>query len=124
MNHCPTHHSLLCLDSFGTWKCSEGDFSISSYESVCPNCGHVEHVFGEGGAKRMSETYHVPVLGQLPLDAKIREQADGGMPTVAADPDGMVAGIYREIALKAAAGIAKTAKDMSLKMPSIKVEND
>ena len=91
---------------------------------VCPNCGHVEHVFGEGGAKRMSETYQVPVLGQLPLDAKIREQADGGMPTVAADPEGMVAGIYREIALKAAAGIAKTAKDMSLKMPSIKVEND
>ena len=39
MNHCPTHHSLLCLDSFGTWKCSEGDFSVSSYESVCPNCG-------------------------------------------------------------------------------------
>ena len=72
----------------------------------------------------MSETYQVPVLGQLPLDAKIREQADGGMPTVAADPEGMVAGIYREIALKAAAGIAKTAKDMSLKMPSIKVEND
>ncbi len=91
---------------------------------VCPNCGHVEHIFGEGGARRMSETYHVPVLGQLPLDAKIREQADGGKPSVAADPDGMVASIYREIALKAAAGIAKTAKDMSLKMPSIKVEND
>ncbi len=45
---------------------------------VCPECGHMEHVFGEGGARRMSEQYHVPVLGQLPLDAKIREQADGG----------------------------------------------
>ena len=91
---------------------------------VCPKCGHMEHIFGEGGARRMSEQYKVPVLGQLPLDAKIREQADSGCPSVAADPDGAVAKIYREIALKAAAAVAQTAKDMSRIIPSVKVVND
>ena len=91
---------------------------------VCPECGHVEHIFGEGGAKRMSETYHVDVLGQLPLDAKIREEADSGAPTVISSPDSLAGKIYREIALKAAAAIAKTAKDMSLKMPRVRVENN
>ena len=91
---------------------------------VCPQCGHVEHIFGEGGAKRMSETYHVDVLGQLPLDAKIREEADSGAPTVISSPQSLAGKVYREIALKAAAAIAKTAKDMSLKMPSVRVENN
>lgn len=91
---------------------------------VCPKCGHMEHVFGEGGARRMSEQYKVPVLGQLPLDSRIREQADSGQPTVVAEPDGEVAKIYRDIALKAAATVARTAKDMSRIMPSVKVVND
>ena len=91
---------------------------------VCPECGHAEHIFGEGGGKRLSETYHVDVLGQLPLDAKIREEADSGAPTVVSSPESMAGKIYREIALKAAAAIAKTAKDMSLKMPSVRVENN
>ena len=90
----------------------------------CPNCGHLEHIFGEGGARRMSEQYKVDVLGQLPLDSKIREEADSGAPTVVGSPDSDAARIYRDIAMKAAAAIAKTAKDMSLKMPSIKVENN
>ena len=90
----------------------------------CPKCGHLEHIFGEGGAKRMSEQYKVPVLGQLPLDSRIREQADSGLPTVAADPDGEIASIYRQIALRAAAYVARTAKDMSQVMPSVKVVND
>ena len=47
---------------------------------ICPHCGEVEHIFGEGGAKRMSEQYGVPLLGELPLSAKIREQADSGLP--------------------------------------------
>ena len=90
----------------------------------CPKCGHLEHIFGEGGARRMSEQYKVPVLGQLPLDASIREQADSGKPTVAAEPDSEVAGIYRSIALKAAAEVAAASRDMSRVMPSVKVVND
>ncbi len=54
---------------------------------VCSNCGHVEHIFGAGGGQRMAEQYSVNLLGELPLDAKIREEADGGKPSVVAAPD-------------------------------------
>ena len=53
---------------------------------VCANCGHTEHIFGEGGAARMSGQYGVPVLGSLPLEVGIREQGDAGTPIVTADP--------------------------------------
>ena len=91
---------------------------------VCPKCGHMEHIFGEGGARRMSEQYKVPVLGQLPLETSIREQADSGRPTVVSHPDSEVAAIYRKIALQAAAAIAQRSKDMSRIMPSVEVMND
>jgi ATP-binding protein involved in chromosome partitioning len=65
---------------------------------VCSNCGHAEHVFGEGGAARMSEQYGVPVLGSLPLQIDIREQGDAGMPIVAAQPQSAAAQAYREVA--------------------------
>jgi ATP-binding protein involved in chromosome partitioning len=50
---------------------------------VCRNCGHAEHVFGEGGGPRMAAQYGVPLLGSLPLDARVREQGDAGVPIVA-----------------------------------------
>ncbi|MDZ7651828.1 MAG: iron-sulfur cluster carrier protein ApbC [Burkholderiaceae bacterium] len=90
---------------------------------VCSQCGHAEHVFGEGGAERMSKEYGVEVLGSLPLDIRIREQADSGRPTVVADPDSEVARTYKAIARRVAIAIADKAKDMSLKMPTIKVSN-
>ena len=65
---------------------------------VCTNCGHTEHVFGEGGAARMSDQYGVPVLGRLPLQVDIREQGDAGTPIVAAAPESAAALAYREIA--------------------------
>jgi hypothetical protein len=69
---------------------------------ACSNCGHAEHIFGSGGGARMSEQYDVPLLGSLPLDIGIREQADGGTPTVASAPDSAIAAAYRDIARKAA----------------------
>ena len=65
---------------------------------ICCKCGHAEHIFGEGGAQKMCDDYKVPFLGALPLDIRIREQADSGRPTVVADPDGAVADTYRAIA--------------------------
>ena len=65
---------------------------------VCTNCGHAEHIFGQGGAQKMSAQYDVPVLGSLPLEIAIREQGDCGMPIVAAQPDSPAALAYREIA--------------------------
>ena len=65
---------------------------------VCTNCGQAEHIFGEGGAARMSAQYDVPVLGSLPLQVSIREQGDAGTPIVAAQPDSAAAQAYREVA--------------------------
>jgi ATP-binding protein involved in chromosome partitioning len=90
---------------------------------VCSQCGHAEHIFGEGGARRMAEEYGVELLGSLPLDIRIREQTDAGCPTVIAEPDGAIAAAYKAIARRVAVKIAEKAKDMSLKMPTIKVLN-
>ncbi|MBC6959196.1 MAG: iron-sulfur cluster carrier protein ApbC [Lautropia sp.] len=90
---------------------------------VCSNCGHAEHIFGEGGGERMAKEYDIEYLGGLPLDIRIREQADSGKPTVVADPDSQVAATYRQIARRVAVKIAEKARDMSLKIPSIVVQN-
>jgi ATP-binding protein involved in chromosome partitioning len=90
---------------------------------VCSACGHEEHIFGQGGAQKMSERYGVAVLGSLPLDIRIREHADGGRPTVVAEPDSEIASTYRAIARRVAVAIAERAKDLSAKMPAIKVSN-
>ncbi|MEW5890812.1 MAG: iron-sulfur cluster carrier protein ApbC [Pseudomonadota bacterium] len=90
---------------------------------ICSKCGHEEPIFGSGGGERMSRDYEVELLGQLPLDIRIREQADGGHPTVVADPDGRVAEIYRAIARRVAVRIAEKAKDMTSRFPNIVVQN-
>jgi ATP-binding protein involved in chromosome partitioning len=90
---------------------------------VCSNCGHAEHIFGQGGAARMCKDYNVPFLGSLPLDIRIREHADSGRPSVIADPDGPVAQAYKAIARKVAIFVAQKAEDFSTKFPSIVVQN-
>jgi ATP-binding protein involved in chromosome partitioning len=71
----------------------------------------------------MGKDYGVELLGSLPLDIKIREQADSGMPTVVADPDGRTAGIYRQIARRVAVKIAEKQQDHSAAFPKIVVQN-
>jgi ATP-binding protein involved in chromosome partitioning len=90
---------------------------------VCSNCGHVEHIFGSGGGQKMCTQYGVTYLGGLPLDIRIREQTDSGRPTVVAEPDGVIAGMYRDIARKVAVSIAQRAKDMTARFPTIVVQN-
>jgi ATP-binding protein involved in chromosome partitioning len=91
---------------------------------VCSNCGHAEHIFGAGGGEKMCRDYGVEFLGSLPLDIRIREQADSGKPTVVADPDGPVAAIYRDIARKVAARIARQSEDRSSVFPKIVIQNN
>ena len=67
-------------------------------EYICPNCNHVEAIFGKDGAAKMAIEFGVPLLGQIPLDLKIRAQADAGNPIVMAEPSGMIAARYRDIA--------------------------
>jgi ATP-binding protein involved in chromosome partitioning len=90
---------------------------------LCSNCGHMEHIFGEGGGESMSQTYGVPMLGSLPLNIAIREHADAGTPSVVSDPNGPIAALYKQIARRMAAGVSQTAKDMSGKFPTIVVQN-
>ncbi|HWI82835.1 iron-sulfur cluster carrier protein ApbC [Ramlibacter sp.] len=88
---------------------------------VCSQCGHAEHIFGEGGGQRMAAEYGMDYLGALPLDIRIRLQADSGKPTVVAEPDGEVAAIYKAVARQVAIKIAAKAKDFSSKFPTITV---
>jgi len=67
-------------------------------QHVCSNCGHVEHLFGQGGGERMAAQYGVPLLGSLPLEVGIREQGDAGVPIVASAPDSAAAAAYRQTA--------------------------
>jgi ATP-binding protein involved in chromosome partitioning len=89
---------------------------------VCSNCGHQEHIFGSGGGARMAQQYGVQLLGELPLDIRIREEADGGAPTVAADPGSARARAYFQMARRAAARLATMNKDYSAMFPKITVE--
>ena len=91
---------------------------------VCSNCGQVEHIFGADGGKRMAAEYGMDYLGALPLDIHIRLQADSGQPTVVADPDGEVAGIYKAEARQVAVAIAAKNKDFSSKFPSITISKN
>ncbi len=88
---------------------------------VCTNCGHVEHIFGADGGKRMSAQYGVHYLGALPLTMRIREQTDSGTPTVAAEPDGEIAALYKAVARQVAVVVAGKAKDFSAKFPTISI---
>ena len=91
---------------------------------ICSNCGHAEPIFGAGGGAQMSSDYKVDLLGQLPLQMAIREQADSGKPTVVADPDGATTAIYKAIARKIAVKIAESMKDMTGKFPAIVVSKN
>ena len=91
---------------------------------TCSKCGHEEHIFGEGGGASMAEQYGIQLLGSLPLDIQIREQTDGGKPSVAADPDSRISQMYREIARKTAAKLSLQAKDYAAKFPRIVIENN
>jgi ATP-binding protein involved in chromosome partitioning len=88
---------------------------------ICSKCGHAEHIFGEGGGRRMASEADVDLLGALPLDIKIREDTDGGKPSVVSDPNGRVAQIFRDIARRVSAKLSLQAKDYAAKFPSIKI---
>jgi ATP-binding protein involved in chromosome partitioning len=90
---------------------------------ICPKCGHEERIFGAGGGEQLGKDSGVELLGALPLDIAIREQADSGKPTVVSDPDGRVAQIYKQIARRVAVKIAERAQDHSAAFPKIVIQN-
>jgi ATP-binding protein involved in chromosome partitioning len=90
---------------------------------ICSNCGHAEPIFGSGGGERMADEYGIELLGQLPLAMSIREQADGGTPSVVADPEGSIAQAYISIAQKTAARLAIQARTKQISFPNIVVQD-
>ena len=91
---------------------------------ICSQCGHSEHIFGQGGGDEMSKDYEIDVLGGLPLDIKIREALDAGKPTLISDPDGPASATYRDIARSVGLKLARRKRDYSQTFPKIKVENN
>jgi ATP-binding protein involved in chromosome partitioning len=91
---------------------------------VCEQCGHVEHIFGADGGKKIAAEYGMDYLGALPLNLSIRVQTDGGRPSVVSDPDGEIAGLYKSVARQMAVKIAQRAKDFSSKFPTISISKN
>lgn len=90
---------------------------------ICSSCGHEEAIFGTGGGEKMCRDYDVELLGQLPLDIKIREHADSGIPSVVAEPDGRIAEIYRSIARRLAVKVDELSLDHSALFAKIVIED-
>jgi ATP-binding protein involved in chromosome partitioning len=91
---------------------------------VCTNCGHVEHIFGADGGKKMAAEFNMDYLGALPLSMGIRVQTDSGSPTVVSEPEGEIAGLYKAMARQLAVKIAQRSKDFSSKFPTITVSKN
>ena len=91
---------------------------------ICPKCGTVESIFGEGGGEQLAEESDVKLLGQLPLLKSIRVEMDKGTPTVSENPESPVSLIYRDIARKMAATLSMRKKDYSSAFPKIVIQND
>lgn len=91
---------------------------------ICSECGHREHLFGEGGGARIAKDYGVPLLGSLPLSLQIREQVDIGNPTVAAEPEGVIADLYGVIARNTAAQLSLLCTGAVQVFPNIVINND
>lgn len=89
---------------------------------ICGNCGHAEHIFGEGGADKIAEEFGTELLGSLPLSKYIREQSDSGLPVVAADPDTEVAMMYRHAARAMAAKLGQRGNEQAV--PDIQLSDD
>lgn len=91
---------------------------------ICSNCGHAEHLFGEGGGEKLASQYNVDLLASMPLSMAIRSQSDAGKPTTIADPDSQIAMIYQQMARTVGARIAQSGQIIAQSMPKIVVSED
>ncbi|MCU4501406.1 iron-sulfur cluster carrier protein ApbC [Acinetobacter radioresistens] len=76
---------------------------------ICSNCGYEEQIFGTGGGDQLADQYQIPLLGRLPLNVQIRENADAGKPSVIAGDE--AAESYIEIARKIAEKLPQHSRD-------------
>jgi ATP-binding protein involved in chromosome partitioning len=88
---------------------------------ICSNCGHEEHLFGQDGGERIAAEYDTTLLGQLPLHITIREQTDGGRPSVVAEPDSEVSRRYKDIARRVSAELSTRERNLTGSISSVSV---
>ncbi len=65
---------------------------------ICPGCGRRSSIFGDGGGKRIAESFKVPFLGEIPLTRALREAGDRGQPVTANDEGGELADAFAQLA--------------------------
>ena len=90
---------------------------------ICTHCGHAESIFGSEGGRKLAEQFEVPLLGQLPLDKRICAEADIGKPTLVSDPEGEIAGLYREMADRVTTQLSLQPRDYRLEVRTVLVES-
>ena len=73
---------------------------------VCGHCQERTEIFGHGGGARMAEDLGIPMLGEVPIDTRVREGGDEGKPIVAAAPDSAAARAFIEVAGRVAAQVS------------------
>jgi ATP-binding protein involved in chromosome partitioning len=76
---------------------------------ICPHCEGTTEIFGQGGGQRISDKYGVPLLGRIPLDVRVREAGDQGLPVVLSAPDSPLAASFRAAAEQVAASVSRLA---------------
>jgi ATP-binding protein involved in chromosome partitioning len=91
---------------------------------VCSQCGHEEAIFGEGGGLSISEEYQIDLLGKLPLSLSVRQQSDGGKPTVISEPDSAAAQSFRDIAAKVDEKMSELTNSAGNQGPKIQILDD
>lgn len=89
---------------------------------TCPQCGHIEAIFGSGGGESMSAADNVPFLGRLPLHIAVRKNADSGTPIVIAESKSTLASYYRDIAFALVEQLSLQPINYAIKFPKIVVE--
>ncbi|WP_426357622.1 iron-sulfur cluster carrier protein ApbC [Pseudocolwellia sp. HL-MZ19] len=65
---------------------------------LCENCGHQSHLFGENGGVNTAKNKNIPLLGQLPLNIEIRQDADNGRSSLLENSTSDIALLYRKLA--------------------------
>ncbi len=90
---------------------------------TCSQCGHVEPLFGEGGGAGLADEAGLPLLGQIPLDLRIRAALDEGRPTVGQDPESELSLAYRAAARSVAWRLALRPRDYQAAFGTISVES-
>jgi len=89
---------------------------------ICPNCDDKHYIFGEGGAKKISEQFKMPFLGEIPLNAGIMSGSDLGKPIMITNPDSPSSIAFRKSAKNIAAQCSILAAKLQEEMASESTE--